>query len=83
MAEPLYRNTGDVMFLDHWKEYRPWLVRALNQQGKLKLVFAHEVAERVGAVETSALASGLSLDAAHELGNLELKKISNSLLGPW
>ena len=70
MAEPLYRKSNDVMVLGHWKAYRPDLVRALKKQGKLQQVL-HEVADRVGAVETSALASGLSLDAAQELGNLE------------
>ena len=73
MAEPLYRNAGDVMFLDHWKEYRPELGRALKKKGTLQQVL-HEVADRGGAVETAALASGLSLDAAQELGNLEFMK---------
>ena len=73
MADPLYCSGYGVMVLDHWKEYRPDLVRALKKKGVLKQVL-HEVADRVGAVETAAIASGLSVDAAHELGNLEFMK---------
>ena len=76
MADPLFRKPNDVMVLGHWKAYRPDLVRALKKQGKLQQVL-HEVADRVGAVETAAIASGLSVDAAEELGNLEFMKFSD------
>ena len=76
MTDPLYRSGYDVMVLDHWKEYRPELVRALKKKGTLQQVL-HEVADRVGAVETAAIASGLSVDSAEELGNLEFMKLSD------
>ena len=76
MADPLYRIGYDVMVLGHWKTYRRDLVRALKKKGKLKQVL-HEVADRVVAVETAAIASGLSVDAAEEFGNLEFVKFSD------
>ena len=76
MTDPLYRSGYDVMVLDHWKEYRPGLVRALKKQGTLQQVL-HDVADRVSEVETSAIMSGLSVDSAEELGNLEFMKLSD------
>ena len=51
-------------------------MRALKKKGTLQQVL-HDVADRVSAVETAAVASWLSLDAAQELGNFEFMKFSD------
>ena len=51
-------------------------MRALKKKGTLQQVL-HDVADRVSEVETAAVASGQSLDACQELGNLEFMKFSD------